>query len=215
MLTALAVLVGCASGGGATDSANSKDSGTADLTCANAESLLLDDGSPSGFERCDDGAINRVSAETVDPSNPNESCLPSDSGTCTADAECADGANGRCTREQDWFGDMVCGCEYTCSTDADCAAGEACVPAEVRGGEVHPACAPAECRTGEDCPSGVCGLSDYFNGCGYFTALVCRSGADTCEGDRDCNPLRGETCAGATYDDPTAGFSCLDSTCSD
>lgn len=157
--------------------------------CLWPESMLLADGSPSGFERCYDGAINRVEALTFDGTPAADSCLGDEaSAECATAADCTAHPNGACLHDPNLTGDPVCGCIYACSTDADCAEGEACVPPEVlEDPDAVPTCVPAGCRTGADCDRGECGLSEHQNGCATLVGLSCRSRDDTCHGDEECD----------------------------
>lgn len=197
----LLAAIGCtgADKGGPDDSGG--DTGAAPA-CANAESILLDNGDPSGFERCEDGAVNRTAPVTVTPTNPGERCRgDEDQMSCNNDGECTDSPNGQCSHFDDMgdggFPNGTCGCEYSCSRDEDCGEGRACVPSEVTEGEDRPVCVAAECRTSADCESGECGFGEYFNGCYWEMGLHCREAeADACRSDADCEGnADGEECA--------------------
>ena len=206
----LLAAIGCPSTG-PDDTGDTAD--TADLAaCADAESILLANGDPSGFERCADGAVNRVSAEPVDPTIPDARCRGDEADlNCTADSDCGDGPYGACLHRVYIDNDVpdFCSCSYACASDADCAEGEACVPAEVREGATFATCEWAECSTGDACDSGECGLSNFDDGCGWSDRLTCRETTDTCHGDVDCDASNGESCD-VRGDD---GFACVAPDC--
>jgi len=171
-------------------------------TCVDGTSILLEDGSPSGFERCADGAINRVEAGTFDPTIDLARCAgDEDSRTCAADGECADGAHGACVTGEAGgsYGEEVysyCACLYSCASDADCATGEACVPPEVSGA-AYATCVAATCADAGDCAATEeCGYSAYFNGCGAILALDCRTEEDACHSDNECTEAEGACWSG-------------------
>lgn len=149
-----------------------------DPLCHDAQPNLLASGEPSGFERCADGAVNRVVAVlSVGVTNNGEACHGDEQErACEADADCTAGANGRCLRQDGGFY-QSCRCLYACAGDADCASDKVCVPIEVTDGAERSSCVPATCRTGADCASGACGLADYHDGCFRVSELRCRDGA--------------------------------------
>lgn len=163
------------------------------VACAGGAStpILLASGAPSGFERCDDGTVHRVSAQVTDPAHSRPACDGTESlPLCAADAECTDGPNGRCEQLVLEF-DPTCRCVYSCASDADCGADEACMPVEAAGAlwpraEANARCIPAMCRADADCASGVCGLGRYAGGCQVDYTLSCRSEADECRLDSEC-----------------------------
>ena len=168
-----------------------KDSAT--IPCADATPLLDAAGASTGFERCADGTIHRVTAVATDTAITDETCpyTAADSGTheiyCTTDADCTDQAYGHCVHASFGEGPDGCACTYTCATDADCAEGTACVPdGLVAGVLTHASCVQAGCRTDADCTSGECGMSWFDNGCGYTVVLACRAVTDACRVDADC-----------------------------
>jgi hypothetical protein len=164
--------------------------------CVDRAPVLLESGAPSGFEKCADGAIDRVSSAAFVPVNTGPVCtIDEPNSGCSKDADCTDGPHGRCNQYVSLVG-RYCGCEYACATDEDCATGTVCVPPELSDGASRPRCVAAACKGGADCPSGECGLADSFNGCYQVTELRCRDAAiDACRGDGDCAHLgTGYTC---------------------
>ncbi|MBT9554904.1 MAG: hypothetical protein IV100_02695 [Myxococcales bacterium] len=156
--------------------------------CVDPTPVLLESGAASGFEKCADGAINRVASVAYDPMNGGEACRGDEpAGGCLTDAECSVGTNGRCVHRVGFEGNPFCNCEYACATEADCATGSVCVPPELGSGTSFPQCVEAACRGGSDCASGECGLVDFFDGCSQLTELHCRNAeVDECRGDGDC-----------------------------
>lgn len=191
----LTALLGCPPGDKADDTASG-------ARCVSPTSILLADGSASGFVRCEDGAVNRVSAEAVDPTIDTPACVGDEEvRACETDAECTDGAYAKCISYIDsdtyiGYGDSwtACGCVYSCASDADCASGEVCLSPDVEPlvWPAYPACVPAECNTDDDCASGECGVGAYDDGCDTTIALSCRDTADACRADDDCSGT--ETC---------------------
>jgi hypothetical protein len=186
--------------------------GGMDPVCAGATVILTNDKTPSGFAECPDGTVHRVEAVTCDPTISAPSCMGTEMTlSCTSDAECTAGAYGKCasfTTVADSGGLLTsCSCAYSCTTDADCNTGDAGAGDAGTGGAggagaitgsacvcggVVPMdnnwsfCAPAACATGAACPSGECGLSEYFNGCLWDVELQCRSATDACRSEADC-----------------------------
>jgi hypothetical protein len=186
-----------ATGAGAgTSSSNTTATGTGGSTpveCAGAVPVLAADGADSGFARCPDGTIHRNQALACNPNAGVNACSGTEMNiTCKLDSECIDHPHGRCASfTQSTFGgpQTACGCVYPCATDAECMDGSVCVCAGVvptDGGWAT--CAPAACVTGAGCPSGECGISSFFNGCGTDVELACRSKTDLCRADTDCMP---------------------------
>jgi hypothetical protein len=163
------------------------------------------------------------------PAPPNVGVCGQSSGpvpdTCTTNADCADGNNGRCARGRfgcscsydDCTEDAECGpsipcecrassdsfatndCETAsnCRVDADCGARGYCSPSLV--GAFCSCVSPAFCKSGSGtCSPGPCACGDSC-GHGYF----CHTKADTCIDDEDCK--QGETC---NFDLPTQSFVC-------
>ncbi len=184
-----------------------------DPRCADPTPLLVASGAASGFEKCADGAINRVTSATFDPTNSGEACRGDEpSGGCLTDADCSAGTNGRCVHRVGFEGIPFCNCEYACATEADCPTGSVCVPPEFGSGTSYPRCVEAACRGGSDCASGECGLVDFFDGCSQITELRCRNAeVDACRGDGDCVHLG----AGASCDNERGGgaFTCVRQSC--
>ncbi|MCB9780702.1 MAG: ferritin-like domain-containing protein [Alphaproteobacteria bacterium] len=179
---------------------------TTDLGCAGGTAILGPDGVNTGYVTCPDGSVDRVSAESMDPTH----ALPACEGTeevrdCETDADCTDGENGTCVSAvesyyyYDGYGpSTTCGCVYSCKSDADCGAGKACLPVAAAGHAIdHNRCVDAACTTGADCASGACGVSTYHDGCGWDIQLTCRTGSDLCRSSDECADY--EYCSVPTY----------------
>ncbi len=169
-------------------------------SCRSSTAIVDAAGAPTGFERCADGTIHRVAALSTDIEHTESSCPYTEADAddyelhCLTDADCTEAANGLCAKKSFGEGPSGCGCSYACASDADCAAGEACVPDGLEEDALkHSTCVPANCRTDADCAGGECGLSIFNDDCGWTVALACRSDADECRLDRQCG--RDEECA--------------------
>jgi hypothetical protein len=100
---------------------------------------------------------------------------------CQRDAECTDGMNGRCMG-----GITGNGCTYdACASDADCAAGTACLCRAGGYASVN-ACVPAACRVDADCGAYSCSPSKDDCDLNGYRGLYCHGAADECVDDADC-----------------------------
>lgn len=162
-----------------------------------------------GYVKEADGTVHRASAVACDTAIEQPACR-GDEGhrSCTTDAECTAGTNGKCISGMGQIG-SYCGCEYACASDADCKADQACVCKE-QAKVGHSTCAPASCRTDADCDSGRCGVSSHHNGCGTEVALACRSSADRCASDADCGE---RPCRVSSRGEGTPVWECQTSVC--
>jgi hypothetical protein len=118
---------------------------------------------------------------------------------CKTDADCTDGANGRCLPDS-WD----CGCRYGCETDGDCTAGNACLCEEGGG-----FCVAAACFDGGACGDEQwCALYVNVDACenGTTSGFACTTAEDECAVDADCD--EGMDCEW-TGD----RFACSDNTC--
>ncbi len=152
----------------------------------------------SGYVRCDDGAINRTEAVDVDVELYTDgmlSCPESKAGqfACSSDDDCTARPNGRCTTF--WTGCMdVCDCVYLCGSDDDCGDDEICLSPDASAFS-YPECIPATCSVDADCPSGECGVASARDGDHRTAAARCRSDADECHGEDECdNSATGTLC---------------------
>ncbi|MFT4978907.1 MAG: hypothetical protein ACI8S6_004817 [Myxococcota bacterium] len=188
--------------------------------CEGAEPITGRSNLYTGFYRCPDGTAHRIDPAAVDPNWDHQSCQGTEEDRdCLSDSDCTDGTYGRCvtsTSEPD--GQSLCGCRYSCSIDDDCNVGRACVAPEVgTTGSDYPVCVEAICEDGESCASGECGFSTTFDGCGHTLRQGCRSDADDCRVDTDCEGDTGpwsksELSCGIEYDGSTWTCNGLDCT---
>jgi len=192
--------------------------------CKSPETLLDDEGDPTGYEQCADGTINRVEVVTVALELPGETCEGTEADLqCTTDSDCTAWGIGRCiTGDHDddsYYGgsyydtgadSSYCGCIYGCTTDADCPEDEACVPPGIlETGADWPTCERVDCATNDDCESEECSLTSYHDGCSYSVSLSCRdSSADDCRTDDDC--MEGDYCVPAYSGE---GYVCESTNC--
>lgn len=92
------------------------------------------------------------------------------------------------------YAPVVCPCGGECRTDEDCGPGRACLCDSLYGSHgyvTEGGCVPADCRTDSDCPAGFeCGLSPGECGWGWFLELHCRTPADQCVGNSDCENFK-------------------------
>lgn len=186
------------------DKTDDSDS-TSPVACEGSTPITDSSGVATGFERCADGTIHRASAVGTDKTISAESCRGDETyQSCSTDADCTARPNGKCIHDdyvelggksRDTGGNQEgCNCAYSCASDADCNAGEACVPPGLVSDEVSWAqCVPAECKTDADCTSAECALTTYDDGCSYQTYLTCREATDACRTDADCTD--GKPCA--------------------
>jgi hypothetical protein len=122
--------------------------------CESPSNILDSNGDPTGLVRCSDGSVNRVAAIPTDATFLGTECDGTpDSRSCDTDADCTEGPNGKCQMGASQpGGEYHCGCVYTCSTDADCGDGFACLPVQhLRDDSYGPICRPTDCATGADC----------------------------------------------------------------
>lgn len=131
--------------------------------------------------------------------------------TCTTDADCTDGINGRCNGN----GHDGWNCTYDrCFADDECSGGGVC---ECEGGFRSDAnvCLPGDCRTDADCATGFC--SPTLGSCGDYTGTVgwfCHTCEDECVDDSDCAGDGGIFGAPYCAFDPALGhWACANSHC--
>lgn len=125
---------------------------------------------------------------------------------CKSDADCTEGANGRCQVA----GLAYAACSYdTCTRDADCEGGFLCDCRGTAGSVAANSCVKAGCQSDADCGGPWCSPSLAPGGCGgtslAFAGYFCHNSADECVDDADCP---GESAmGGASCDyDPGEGY---------
>ncbi|MCB9780704.1 MAG: ferritin-like domain-containing protein [Alphaproteobacteria bacterium] len=158
--------------------------------CQDAAPILDRDGVTTGYVRCADGSVDRVGAVSVAVVDERAVCEGTEEErSCETAADCTEAAHGNCLTTGALYDDTPsCTCAYSCATDSDCGAGQACVPADLFDELSANRCVSAECTRGADCESGACGVSAWDDGCGFQVALLCRDGDDECRSDEDCDP---------------------------
>jgi hypothetical protein len=120
---------------------------------------------------------------------------------CEAHSECTAGMNGRCVLAM--IGSL---CDYDeCFVDSDCEANEVCSCDGSYYGGNH--CVPGNCRVNADCMSGLCSPSYGCLSGGPPEGWYCKTAADECADDADCNdPMTaGGRCA---YDTTRMSWRC-------
>lgn len=130
-------------------------------------------------------------------------------GCCTADADCTDGTNGRCTIT----GNGGPHCTYDqCSTSNDCAAGKSCGCGDINQYSYN-VCVPSNCRTDSDCGAGgYCSPTlDFTCGTygGEYAGVYCHTAQDQCVNDSDCAGPNGR----CSYNPETSRWECATGMC--
>jgi hypothetical protein len=140
--------------------------------------------------------------------------------SCSSDADCSGGVNGRCTPATVGGGAVAALCTYdACFNDGDCPNGTAC---SCRGRDFHRSWPSDEnrCMSGGNCHvDGDCG-SEYCSpskdpGCANldFVGLFCHTTDDECVDDQDCPPGDGfHVCA---YDSVVRHWRCVATYCAE
>jgi hypothetical protein len=207
-----------AGGAGGSGGQGGSGAGFVDPVCEGAMLVLSAQGKPTGFAQCPDSTLHRIEPVACDPTIDAPACSGGESFiTCTTDAECSAGPNGRCAMTVQLTDDGLksfCGCRYSCSSDAECGEGKVCVCGGFLGLEDDwSVCAPASCITGADCPSGECGLSAYYDGCTTNLQLGCRAEGDACRTSDGCT-TDGGAFLQCVLPDMSTTWDCKATTCS-
>jgi hypothetical protein len=189
--------------------------GAASTQCAGATPINAADGSPTGFERCPDGAVFRAQPKACSVTEGITACQGTETTkSCNSDAECTDKPHGKCASVSyaDFGGPTTaCQCAYPCADDAECGAGNVCVCGGViPGGYASSACAAASCAASSDCSSGECGVGAWQDGCGTEVFLACRAAGDACRTAAECTEPGATQCALSSAGGP---WSCLGQNC--
>ncbi len=197
--------------GGTTNGSGGATNGSAGTiqACANPEPVFQSDDTDSGIVRCEDGALNRLSAASC--GIPSDEACFGGSGSCTKHSDCTEFPNGSCQAYPSMLPfetGGTCGCTYGCTTDADCTDGYACLCPGISSFYAGSRCVLAECKTNADCPSGECGFMEFNNGCNTDVMFACRDAEkDECHSSATCS---GQQCAKITNGSP---WMCSGPTC--
>ena len=161
--------------------------------CVGSTPILLSDGAVSGWERCEDETVHRVSAEVCpfpDPEGEAVCSSENNQGSCAADSDCTDGVYGRCvqTGADEFSDDIWCGCEYGCETDDDCEPSSVCACDNIAPSG-RSVCIPASCQTDDDCGEMQC-IQDVYQWCGAQDySMACSTVEDECTANAQCDGL--------------------------
>jgi hypothetical protein len=135
-----------------------------------------------GFERCETGALRRVSSTTCRSSVPRAEAIAGafpGIDECDHDSDCSDLPLGHCAQRE---GGAANACIPGCMQDSDCAEGRVCLCGEPVG-----RCIPADCTSSADCELGFdCVLFDSPTGC-LPQRLACQMRGDECAGGLGCS----------------------------
>lgn len=151
--------------------------------CRNPKPVLAFDQSDTGYVSCDGGAMHRVQMHACPTRLPRATLCgfpPVDGGLkqdCRSDSECTTKPKGFCTTSSH---NATCFCDYGCTEDADCPAGNICVCGDPQG-----QCMPAECTSDAQCGGLLC-LRSNDTTCGK--AFACQKPTDPCTSNLDCKP---------------------------
>ena len=160
-------------------------------------------------------AVHRATAADC-PTDRPATQPPSNPGTCTKDADCTQGKNGRCIT---LTFQSPAACSYdACGKDSECGSAGVCQCRAKNDGFAN-VCRPGNCRTDSDCGvvgKGFCSPSavDIDSSCregipagsfGYF----CHTLTDTCSNDADC----GASQAACVYDVAKSSWGCRALSC--
>lgn len=132
---------------------------------------------------------------------------------CTADTDCTDGTNGRCTIT----GNAGPHCTYDeCSTSTDCATGKSCGCGDVNQYSYN-ICVPSNCRTDSDCGAGgYCSPTlDFTCGTygGEYAGVYCHTAQDQCTNDSDCTSTSSSIGGRCSYNPETSRWECATGMC--
>lgn len=165
-------------------------------------------------------AQHRLLAEACPPDRPAGTPPGIPGGSCTTDAECTQGSNGRCVS-------VVLGppsCSYDlCSKDGDCGQSAGVCQCRASAEALANVCRQGNCRTDGDCgvtgkgfcsPSAVnidatCRHGLAPGSVGYF----CHTPTDECSDDAECGA--GTSAGACIYDLGKGHWACLGLLCTD
>lgn len=126
-----------------------------------------------------DGVVVSSAGQCSDVPRPSDTSPEPPDGACVTDADCVDGAQGRCTRAH-----VAAVCTYhECASTADCGDGAVCVCGVGPLGQNR--CLADRCRGADGCrvSSGCGGIDGVQNGA---EAIAPASADDACRSDADC-----------------------------
>jgi len=173
------------------DAEDGSSDGPMPQLCTDPEEILqsgVDGTVPTGFVRCAEGFTLRAEAVTCEQPEPVGDACTLEGQSCVTDADCTDGAFGRCVQGIDPFlGEEYCGCRYGCATDDDCGEGSVCACGG--DGADYPSvsrCIAATCDGPDACETEACAVGTADDGCGISYRMSCLSNEDTCQSDDDC-----------------------------
>ena len=162
-------------------------------------------------------ALHRASAADCDSNRPpgnGQAGFPG--AACEKDADCTQGASGRCTFQLP----ASPACTYdACARDAGCGSASVCYCRDPNSGGAN-ICARGGCVTDADCgddycsPSGLgiapnCRTGITPGQFGYF----CHTRTDACRDDADCGASGGFPARACVYDVGQLRWSCAGTTC--
>lgn len=159
--------------------------------CIQPTPVLAENGKPTGYIRCSDGAINRESALECPVLVTAQACQGTeDHRMCNTAADCTQRPNGFCKTDRVSPEDSTpaCYCDYPCTNDGDCKSGQVCMCPNIENdGPDVARCVSAECKTNSDCESAECGAWVSASICPGSLSLNCRS-PEYCRSDETCPP---------------------------
>ena len=157
------------------------------LACDNSTRIAqgLEPSAPSGFVRCDNGAVHRLQPVACEVPVTPPSCVDNSAGGCSVDADCMDAPFGSCQQSSKLWDPHGCECIYGCRTDADCGSEQICRCAGDELGR-YTECIAAGCASSADCDGGWCVLSpDACEPGGY--RVECLAPGAACFGTDNCD----------------------------
>ena len=158
-------------------------------------------------------ALSRPEPVACTTENPAIEPCSDPGGECQTDADCVSLLGGGQCGSFDGIGG-ACACVLPCESDGECPSDRAClcrtaVFAQDRARSIVPVngCWPATCRSNSDCgPDGQCALTNSLGICVLTPTAACRSSADPCQSDTDCE--EGWACEGGP-----GGWACANGDC--